>query len=319
VEQKTIPVGMHPLRISINPNTNMIYVTNYQSQSISVIDGSQDKLVANISGILYPTDIFVDEKNNKIYVNHKARVEDQNQNQYSAMALVSIIDGSTNKLIGNLSKAIEVKGIDPTSGEIYVIQASDTKSLVVMDLAKYNTKAEVKLDFYPSEIIINQNTNVLYVASNESNSVSKINASTLEVLPNPINLSGIPVSMAVNPITNRIYVASLETSSSLSLPNAGGGLTLPRGTISVVDGSTDQGLASIPLVSPSALAVDPDTNNLYVTNSFSGTVSIINGSNNRIISEDLKVGSSPQDIAVNSNTDKAYVSNSFSNSITALY
>ena len=318
VEQKTIPVGKHPLRIAINPNTDMIYVTNYQSHSISVIDGSRDKLVANISGFLYPTDIFVDEKSNKIYVNHKARVEDQNQNQYSAMPLVSIIDGSTNKVIGNLSNAIEIKGVNSSRGELYVIQASNTNALVVIDESTNNKKAEVNLNYYPSEITMNQNTSKLYVANNESNSISKIDASTFDLMSSTINSAGIPVSMAVNPNTNRIYVASLNTSSMLSQPNVGAGLTLPSGFVSVVDGSTDQELANIPLVSPSALAINPDTNIIYVANSFSGTISILSGTNNTIISEDVKVGSSPQDIAVNLNTDKVYVSNSFSNSVTVI-
>lgn len=324
VVQKTIPVGMHPLSMALNPNTNMIYVTNYQSHSISVINGLQDKLVANISDILYPTSIYVDENSNKIYVNHKARVQDQSNNQsnnqYSAMPLVSIIDGSTNKVIGNLSTAIEVKGVNPSTGEIYAIEAPYAKSLVAIDVATNNKKSEVNLNFYPSDTAINQNTNILYVASNESNSVSKINASTFDIMPDTIKLTDIPVSMAVNPNTNRIYFAFLNESSTPSLPNVGGGggLAIPLGSVSVLDGFTDKELTSIPVVSPSALAVNPDTNMVYIANSFSGTISVLNGSNNKIISEGIKVGSSPQDIVVNSNTDKVYVANSLSNSITVI-
>jgi YVTN family beta-propeller protein len=86
-----------------------------------------------------------------------------------------------------------------------------------------------------------------------------------------------------------------------------------------VDGLTDSQLASISTVSPSALAVNTEDNTIYVTNSFSGTISLIDGDNNTIVSEGVEVGNSPQDIVVNSNTGKAYISNSGSNSVTVVY
>lgn len=321
LEQKTIPVGLNPLRIDINPSTNMIYVTNYQSHSISVIDGSQDKLVANISDVLYPTDIYTDEKSNKIYVNHKAQVQDEgaSQSQYSAIPTVSIINGSTNKIIGNVSGATEVKGVNPSRGEIYAVRAPDTSSLVILDEDTNSEKAEVNLGFYPTEIVINQNTNMIYIGSNESNTISKVNPSTFDVMSSKILLPDAPVSMAINPSTSILYAAYINTSALSSLPNVGAGQTLPRGAVSAIDESTDRQLASVPTVSPSALAVNTDANTIIVTNSFSGTISVIDGANNAIISEGIKVGNSPQDIVVNSNNDKAYISNSGSNSVTVVY
>jgi YVTN family beta-propeller protein len=82
---------------------------------------------------------------------------------------------------------------------------------------------------------------------------------------------------------------------------------------------TDSQLASISTVSPSALAVNTEDNTIYVTNSFSGTISLIDGDNNTIVSEGVEVGNSPQDIVVNSNTGKACISNSGSNSVTVVY
>jgi YVTN family beta-propeller protein len=43
-----ISVGDSPGAIGINPQTNMIYVANYMSNTVSVIDGSVNDVVAGI-------------------------------------------------------------------------------------------------------------------------------------------------------------------------------------------------------------------------------------------------------------------------------
>jgi YVTN family beta-propeller protein len=58
---------------------------------------------------------------------------------------------------------------------------------------------------------------------------------------------------------------------------------------------------------PSAIAVNPNTNKIYVTNQGSNTVSVINGTNDKVLLTNIKVGQSPVAIAVNPNTDKIYV------------
>ena len=44
----SVPVGDAPFSPAVNPNTNMIYVTNFGSNLVSVIDGSTNSLVANV-------------------------------------------------------------------------------------------------------------------------------------------------------------------------------------------------------------------------------------------------------------------------------
>jgi YVTN family beta-propeller protein len=44
----TIPVGTEPVGLAANPNTNRVYVTNYGSDNVFVIDGQTDTVVATI-------------------------------------------------------------------------------------------------------------------------------------------------------------------------------------------------------------------------------------------------------------------------------
>ena len=63
---------------------------------------------------------------------------------------------------------------------------------------------------------------------------------------------------------------------------------------------------------PFGVAVNPSTNKIYVCNSNSNSVSVINGSGN-FVESTINVGNNPRYLAVNSNTNKIYVANRLSN------
>jgi prepilin-type N-terminal cleavage/methylation domain-containing protein len=68
--------------------------------------------------------------------------------------------------------------------------------------------------------------------------------------------------------------------------------------------------AGIPVgSSPIDVAINPKTNRVYVTNSGSNTVSVIDGATDTILGTPIPVGTSPRFIAVNPANNKIYVSN----------
>ncbi|GEM_PF-2648953 len=69
--------------------------------------------------------------------------------------------------------------------------------------------------------------------------------------------------------------------------------------------------------SPISVAVNPETNKIYVSNLRSDTVSIVDGSKNILITN-LSVGTSPQGIDVNPKTNLVYVVNQLSNSVSII-
>jgi YVTN family beta-propeller protein len=67
----TIPVGSAPIDIDVNPVTNMIYVANQDSNSLSIINGSSNQLVFGIAVSVIPSnegDAYCN--NNKILNNY---------------------------------------------------------------------------------------------------------------------------------------------------------------------------------------------------------------------------------------------------------
>jgi YVTN family beta-propeller protein len=65
---KTIPVGAYPFYIAFNPTNNDMYVTNYGSNTVSVIDGSKNIVIDNISGFDVPYGIAFNPTNKDMYV-----------------------------------------------------------------------------------------------------------------------------------------------------------------------------------------------------------------------------------------------------------
>ncbi len=64
----SIVVGSNPYGISVNPETNKIYVANYGSGTVSVIDGSTDSVSTTIPVGTNPVGVAVNPVSNTIYV-----------------------------------------------------------------------------------------------------------------------------------------------------------------------------------------------------------------------------------------------------------
>ena len=79
----TVPAGLSPYAVAVNPATNKIYVPNLGSDSVTVIDGATNN-TATVQVGVRPVAAAVNPVTNKIYV----------VNYFSAT--VSVIDGATN-------------------------------------------------------------------------------------------------------------------------------------------------------------------------------------------------------------------------------
>jgi DNA-binding beta-propeller fold protein YncE len=121
-----------------------------------------------------------------------------------------------------------------------------------------------------------------------------------------------PLATAVNPATNNIYVVNANCPSFPCASN---------GTVTVINGATNNPTTVNVGVSPYAVAVDVQTNKIYVANfcgndltCFSaGTVTVIDGATNNTTS--VGVGAYPLAVAVNQITNQIYVANECGNDL----
>src|SRR5687768_1362322 len=60
--------GQDPRAVAVNPITNKIYVANWQSANVTVIDGATDTVDGEVPVGSFPIAIAVNPNNNRIYV-----------------------------------------------------------------------------------------------------------------------------------------------------------------------------------------------------------------------------------------------------------
>ena len=290
-----IKVGGVPVAAAINPNTKILYVSNSRSNTISAIDTTNDRIVANITVDNLPYGIAVNQFENTIYVaNFRSNT-------------LSVIDGATNRVVDTIrvgENPIEV-AVNPDTNTIYVANFR-SNTLSVIDGLTNLVEANITLGGRPYSdvagigLAIDIFRNIVYVARADSDSVSVIDGSTNRVVGN-ITVGNNPAALTVNPNSNMVYVANSGSDS-----------------VSVIDGSTNRVVHNISVSSqPDSIGSNLYTNMVYVANSGSDSVSVIDGSTDRVLTN-ITVGKGPQGLAIDPDTNTIYVVNFRSNTVTMI-
>jgi YVTN family beta-propeller protein len=122
-----------------------------------------------------------------------------------------------------------------------------------------------------------------------------------------------PNYLAANAASNKIYVVNRCGTDPSCAPTS-------PGTVTIINGVTNQTTTLSVGVRPDFLVINPVTNKIYVTNRRDGTVSVINGATGTVTAT-LTVGSHPIGADVNPFSNKIYVANSgndFNNTVSVI-
>ncbi|HET6799832.1 MAG TPA: beta-propeller fold lactonase family protein [Nitrososphaeraceae archaeon] len=291
--KSTINLGNFPYGIDINPLNNRIYITNRGSNTVSVLDGSVDTKLHDITVGKSPVGIAVNPSANWIYVTN---LDD---------GTMSVIDGITNEVIDIISVGKTPYGIavNPLSNKIYVTDII-TNMVTVIDGETNEISAKIPVGKKPTGLAIDipdkkGENNRLYVANYDSDSVSVIDTVTNEVTNNITSVGDSPVGMAVNSISNKLYisniasntVAVIDTNNVSSETGAESNTALLKeikvnptlktsysGEDSFVNIPADVGF---PLLA-SQVTIDSFEDRVYITNTGSNTITIIDGKSNEV-------------------------------------
>jgi YVTN family beta-propeller protein len=295
---EAILLGRTPSEISINPQTNMIYVTG--SDYVSVIDGTTNKVVDDITLDQPVSDISINTQTNMIYAagSNSVHVRDAKTKTMVADIPVekNIIDLSVNQQTNRIYAA-GISSSSSSSDSVYVIDGNTNK--VVEDIILLNKTR--------SYISINPQTNMIYAvginSSSGSDSVSVIDGKTNKVVDD-ITLGQPAYEISINPQTNMIYAAGSNYNPSTGITS---------GSVSVIDGTTNKVVDDITLDQPvSDISINPQTNMIYVAGSDS--VYVIDAKTKTMV-VDISVDKNIIDLSINPQTNMIYVSDFDSNAV----
>lgn len=273
-----------------------VYVANWGSDTVSVIDASSNTVITTINVGDGPGGVGANTATGKVYV--------ANNRDGTVSVINSLTDTETGtiNIIGS-STAFEpfAVGINVNTNKVYVTQFYVSDYIEVINGATDSFIKEVDTTgSYTFGVGVNPNTNKIYVSLWNPAAVINGSSDTFSTVVSGGSW-GETRGVGVNPATNRVYVADLTDD-----------------VIQVVNGSTDSFITSITVgTDPYGVGVNTSTNKIYVANEASNNVSVINGATNVVIAT-IPVGTSPMGVAVNPSTNRIYVANSGANSVTVI-
>ncbi|WP_158385037.1 YncE family protein [Candidatus Nitrososphaera evergladensis] len=247
-----------PLKMAVNPNTGMVYVTESRNNLVAVIDGTANKVIDTIRVGNRPAGVAVNPNTNMVYV----------ANWNYPDGFVSVINGSTNSIVANVTLGTGASygiAVNPNTNKVYVdsfaysrngsnivsvIDGSTNKVVANVTVGALNYVVRTGVSTFPDafrygvDIAVNPKTNMIYT---DNNYVSVIDGAVNKVVAN-VTLDSLPLrAISVNPETNLVYVPNSE------------------GNIQVIDGSTNEVMGMMKLGGViSDVVFNPNTDKLFV-------------------------------------------------------
>ena len=197
----TISVERVPFNVVYNPDNNNVYISSFNSNTVSVIDSSTNTVKSVINFEIGRLGMAYNPFNNNIYVS--------NRNLHN----VSVIDSSTNTVISTINVGNGPSGIaySPQNHNIYVTN-SNSNTVSVIDSSTNTVISTINVGNKPVGIAYSPQNHNIYVTNSNSNTVSVIDSSTNTVI-STINVGNGPSGIAYDPSNYNMYVANLRSST----------------------------------------------------------------------------------------------------------
>ncbi|MCH7966037.1 MAG: YncE family protein [Thaumarchaeota archaeon] len=289
--QDSVIVGNFPRDIDIDIILNNLYVPNYESGTISVID-SENMIVIDTISInnknSNPTQIVVDSNRHLVFVSDKIS------------GILTIVDGINGEIIDSMSIGDSLWDLDinDKNGKLYVSDLLKNE-IIIVDTKNLEIIKSIPVSSSPWSVIVNQKTGMVYVASGISETIHVIDGDTDNLLYE-INSGVKSWGLSINEKNNTLYVTSWDSNS-----------------ITVIDLQSNQIIYEIPIIS-GAWKMSTNQNNgvTIISNEHTNELYLLDADSRQF--QTIILPDSPQSITVSPFSNTIYVTNPLSNSVSSV-
>lgn len=201
----TLNVGLRPQGIAIEPSGKYIYVSNHDSDTVSVIGAPAHTVVTTLPVGDGPASMVLDAVHGRLYVaNQSAKT-------------VSVIDTATRAVIDTLilSDIPDRLLIQPDSGYLYVLNQA-TGNLAIIDTqthAASNVSVFDGANLAAHDMVMDSSGAVIYISLQDTSGTASTRAAIVStasgaVIFPEIALPGPPKGLAIHPTQPRLYVVT---------------------------------------------------------------------------------------------------------------
>lgn len=306
----TIPVGGSPNAVAVDPALHRAFVTNFDDDTVSVIDTTTDTLATTAPVGMRPTGIAIDDVPPRVVKTQAAPalvtpVTTSRPTVFvsNSSGSISVFDAQTSAVLPGITlSGLGPQGIvaDPSLHRLFVI-ASDVSTLeghvAVVDDTTDTVLTTLTVDTRHSAEAIDTGTHDVYALTDGDSRLSVVNGSTFATSRLDAQYAG--GAVAADAGLHRLYVAS----------------QFAGGTVTVIDTTTNAIVTTVAVGYPSSVAVDPNTHEVYVAGT--NGVTVMDG-NTDAIEGSVPVGRTPSAVAVDGTSHTAYVANMLDDTVSVI-
>ena len=247
---QNITVGTDPVAIAVDTIDDHIYVANRNSDDLSVINGTTNRVVATIALGGEPNSLVFDPEAGNLYVSVGSYV--------SPPFNITIVNTTNGSVTGSIptSTGPDYLAYDANNGLVYAVNSEDSV-VSVIDGANNTVIASIGTGGEdPDSIAFDSANGCLYIANTDSSNLTVINGTTNTVVA------------YVPPLFNEVLAWSLAVDTQTGFVYVPGGLIYPRSAGITVINDTDNQVTGLiawtATFNPVAIAYDGSNGYLYV-------------------------------------------------------
>lgn len=283
---KNISVGTAPKGIFYDQDNNFLYVANYASKSISIINVTTNTVSKIINTSANCWKFAYDPANQFLYVS----------NDFANY--ITVVNTRTNAIIGNITTGVHGYDVlvvyDNYNNLLYVGSNQDNYLLAI------NTTTNLVVASIPigngvgNSAIAIDNNNFIYLAVHLSDTINIVNGYTNKVVKTAI-VGNAPGATLYDPYNGYVYIT------------LAGYAFAPEHSLLVYNPVTEKVIKNITIGAfPSALYYDAQYHAIFELNIQNSSIGVINDTTNELISL-YQIGSAPTGITIPSNHQNIYI------------
>ena len=295
----SIPVGEVPEGVVCDDANGNVYVSNWGSGNISVINSTTNTIIDTISVGGAPEGGTYVAADGDIYI---ANTVSDN---------VTVINGTTNEIVRSIAVRYVPNDVtyDQMNGDLYVAdEGSNNVTVINRTTDHYVTSVPVGTN--PVDVAYDPAIGYVYVTNYGSANVTVINGTSNRAVAS-ISVGVQPGGMTYDDATGDMFVAN----EFPAVVHYGPGTNYAN--VTVINGTTNQIVAEIPVQANSlSTAYDPTNGNIYVGND-GDNVTVIDGTTHAVLGTE-PVGDQQSAVAYDPRNGYIYTANTATNNVTVI-
>jgi YVTN family beta-propeller protein len=200
-----VTVGSAPAVVSYDGSGSQLFVSNYLSHSISIIDTAGPRVTGTVNVAANPYSIAVNDAGTRVYAAHL-------RDSLGAQSLISVVDSTAARVVATIALDSDPQWIalNPAGTRLYVAKAVGSVSVIDTASNRLLFDFVMRVNAGPSGIEVSADGSRIYVVDNTNNEIAIFDAGS--------NRQVGSVSLGQKPIAFGNFVGPQTVSTGAEVP-----------------------------------------------------------------------------------------------------